>query len=359
MPTADPADATGLASAPLDFAGRPIPPAALSPMAQQLAQVMAPSGPPSLTESDPDHARPDDTADAHRRVEAALDKQLFFIGSCSKSGSTWLQHLLDGHPQVRCHGEAFLANQLRPLLAAVAAKHNKNIKCVKVSNRVQRSGDLAREDLNHLWRTAVGLIFDRWIDGDPNVLAVGDKTPENAAGAAALLETFPQAKLVHLIRDGRDVCVSGWFHNLRVKGDAFKQQFPTLADYIPLMAGQKWAPYIELARDAGRRWPDRFIEVRYEDLHAQGGAVMTALLAFLGVDADAESVASCLSHGQFEQLSGGRGRGEEDRGHFYRKGQIGDWREHFDERAAQAFDRCAGPMLRSLGYADPAAHAAA
>ncbi|MEM6749326.1 MAG: sulfotransferase domain-containing protein, partial [Planctomycetota bacterium] len=90
-----------------------------------------------------------------------------------------------------------------------------------------------------------------------------------------------------------------------------------------------------------------------------GGAVMSRLLAFLGVASDDEAVASCLGHGSFEALSGGRGRGDEDRGHFYRKGQVGDWREHFDARASEAFDRVAGPMLQSLGYADQAVTAAA
>lgn len=304
---------------------------------------------PPLTSPD----APADADAAFRQTQEAVNRtlslQLFFIASCSKSGSTWLQHLLDGHPQICCHGEAFFPTFLRPLLNAAAQRYNGLHKCRHTRNRHQRPGDLTPQDVRFLYRNAVGLIMARWV-GDDQVRAVGDKTPENAVSAVSLLEDFPRAKLIHLIRDGRDVCVSGWFHNLREKGPAFQQQFPTLAHYIPLMAGQKWVPYIQAARRAQGRWPDRYHEIKYEDLHTQPRQALRSLLRFLEVDDSDAAIDACEQAGQFRLLSGGRQRGQEQPDAFYRKGVAGDWKNHFDEACTRIFMQHAGDLLRSLGY---------
>lgn len=165
-----------------------------------------------------------------------------------------------------------------------------------------------------------------------------------------LMQDFPGCKIIHLIRDGRDVCVSGWFHNLREKGDKFKAQFPTFAGYVPLMAGQRWKPYILAARSAGLLYPDRYMEVRYEQLHSEPETTIERLLGFLGVEADDQTIADCRQAGDFKRLSGGRSQGSEDRNSFFRKGAVGDWREHFDQPAINAFNQCAGDLARELGY---------
>lgn len=284
-------------------------------------------------------------------VARVLDRKLFFIASCSKSGSTWLQHILDGHPNICCHGEAFLPTFLRPLLQNLASQYNQLHKCGHTRNKAERSGDLTDEHVRFLYRNATALIMGQWLGDSPEAIEViGDKTPENATGAASLYQDFPGARVIHLIRDGRDVCVSGWFHNLREKPEKFARQFPTFADYVPLMAGQKWVPYIRAARQAGAVYPQQYIEVRYEDLHRRPEQTIERLLDFLQVETGPQIVERCREAGEFRRLSGDRDRGETDNQAFYRNGQIGDWREHFDDRAIDAFKRSAGQMLEALGY---------
>ena len=67
--------------------------------------------------------------------------------------------------------------------------------------------------------------------------------------------------------------------------------------------------------------------------------------------------AACVADSSFEKLTRGRGRGQEDRSSFYRRGAIGDWREHFDEEAIEAFAAKAGDLLIQLGYEPSAATA--
>jgi hypothetical protein len=55
-----------------------------------------------------------------REAEIAdlAQRQLFFVGGAPRSGTTWVQHLLNGHPDVSCRGEGhflqFLAAPMEP-----------------------------------------------------------------------------------------------------------------------------------------------------------------------------------------------------------------------------------------------------
>src|SRR5690606_17498822 len=102
------------------------------------------------------------------------------------------------------------------------------------------------QDLMHLFATAVGLSFKRWV-GDASVECIGEKTPEHALCIGALDQVFPESRFIHIIRDGRDAAVSGWFHNLRKAGPQFRQRFPEMANYVEYLLKAHWLPYIEQA----------------------------------------------------------------------------------------------------------------
>ncbi len=267
---------------------------------------------------------------------------MFFVVGCQKSGTTWVQKLLDGHPAIRCNGEGYFAAILLPVLQQALEVYNQK-------QKVGPEGRFDENDLYHLFTTAVGLQFRRWV-GDAEVACLGEKTPEHAMCLGALDRAFPTSRVIHIIRDGRDVAVSGWFHNLRKAGPGFQQRFPTLARYVEYLLQAHWVPYIQQARAFGKAHPDRYFELRYEDLHARGAELTEQMLTFLEVDASETSVQACCEAGSFNKLAGGRERGREDKQSFFRKGVVGDWREHFDDEAMAVFERLGGPLMRELGY---------
>jgi LPS sulfotransferase NodH len=275
-------------------------------------------------------------------VEAVLRKQLFFIIGCQKSGTTWLQHLLNGHPEVACDGEtAFVRWALGPLKQAV-----------KTYNEKQKVGDDARldaGDAQYLFAVMFSLVLARW-GLKEGITCVGEKTPEHSTSAEMLASVFPEAKFVHIIRDPRDIAVSGWFHNLRKKGEAFHTQFATLTDYARFIAKVQWPTMLGRSRAVGKAHPERYLELRYEDMLADPQPHVAEILRFLGVDAEAEAVTTCLEAGSFRKLSGGRDSGSEDRGSFFRKGVSGDWKNHLDDEAVAVFPELVGETMRELGY---------
>lgn len=280
------------------------------------------------------------------RLERGLAPRHFFIVGCQKSGTTWVQKLLDGHPQLRCHGEAYFAAVFGPLLKQVQQAHNGKQKAGAL-------GEITDQTVLELFRTGVGLTFARWLEEceEPErIEAIGEKTPEHALCMPALGAAFPEAKFIHVVRDGRDVCVSGWFHNLRAGGEQFRQKFPEINTYIRYTVNHHWLPYIQQARAFGQQHPQRYLEVRYEDLHTDPEDRIAQMLRFLEVEGDPAALAACAEAGAFTSLAGGREPGQEDRGSFYRKGVVGDWREHFDASSIATFEQHGGAMLRELGY---------
>jgi len=278
-----------------------------------------------------------------QRLSKLMQKRIFFVVGCQKSGTTWLQHLLNGHRDVRCNGETCLGPVLLPMLQQVASAYNQK-------QKVGQLGRFDEHDLRHLFVTAAGLLFRKWADPLEKIECIGEKTPEHALCLPLLDQAFPTCKVIHIIRDGRDIAVSGWFHNQRKANPKFTQRFPDLATYITYLVQSHWLPYIQRARAFGQTHPDRYLELRYEDLHQDPSPQIHKLLEFLGVDACTDWVDLCRQAGAFETLSQGRLRGQEDTASFFRKGVVGDWKNHLDSHCLDTFMQLGGTMLQDLGY---------
>ena len=280
------------------------------------------------------------------RVTKILRKKIFFIVGLPKSGTTWLMRVLDGHPKIYCSGESHFSDELAPLLQHSVDVYNKNI--VRRNIHQTHYPHFTNENLEHMFVTAIGLLFSNWV-GDSNVQCIGDKTPDHTEAMPLLARLFPKSKFIHIIRDGRDMAVSAWFHSLRDHPTTFKQRFPELRDFLGV-SGKIWVSVLQKARSFGQAYPDRYFEVRYEDLHRDPNSIVQQLLEFLGVDSASAMVDQCREAASFEKLSRGRKRGHEDRNAFFRKGIIGDWKNHFDQTCLDTFMQYGGDLLRELGY---------
>jgi len=87
-----------------------------------------------------------------------------------------------------------------------------------------------------------GAVFERW----------GDKTPLNVESMEGILDIFPQAKFIHLLRDGVDV-VHSWAGLEKYAGEF-------------VAAARRWKSAVTAAHDFEEHHPEQFLEVRYEDL---------------------------------------------------------------------------------------------
>ena len=291
-----------------------------------------------------------DYAEQQRIIDEMRAKDLFFVGGLPKSGSTWLQIMLHAHPEVSCAGEGHFLTFLAPRLSEAMKKYNTYI---EYKNHVVLQ-DLAgfprcdEQQFRFLFVSAVLLLMAA--SGNARqVRVVGEKTPDKLEHLPLLMSLFPTAKLIHVLRDPRDVTMSAWFHNQRLNAKDAQSKFPTLNAFVQHCA-KAWIEVVNRWERAAAALPARCSMVRYEDLVARPHAELTRLFEFLGVGTAPATVEACVAAGSFMRLTGGRAAGVEDRGALLRQGLPGDWRNHFaaaDELSCQAI---VGGAMARYGY---------
>jgi hypothetical protein len=333
-----------------------------------------------------------------RRRTAALERRLeqaeasspppFFVVGQAKSGTSWVMRLLDAHPEIIARGEgrffgrAYKRPDVERMDSATlqpSSLHRALLDAAYLRRWIERSvwtrADDAEAVIDELAAVCTRHILARALAGGDERL-VGDKTPFLNAGAMAeLASLIDDARVIHVIRDGRDVAVSAmhhlWNHSLDLGGgfDLTADEVITreryrvdperfLASGHGIFSEQRitalargWRTNVARAIAIGRdRLGDRYTEVRFEGLVTDPIAELQRLTRFLGADARRGPVARCVERARFERFSDGRPAGIEDSTAFARKGVVGDWEEVFTERDQRLFENEAGELLDELGY---------
>ena len=274
------------------------------------------------------------------------DKELFFIGGSPKSGTTWLQLLLDSHPDIGCSGETHFLDRFVPSVGKPIQDHGEYLTWLQTNIFAGLDcPSLDSPDLMNLLRVA--MVFMLRHKNTPEVKLIGEKTPDNIRNLAVMNCLFPNSKFVHIVRDGRDAAMSAWFHNRRLS-DEWDETIDLLA-FIRASA-DVWTGDLARAQEFAEHAPSRYHRVRYEDLSTCPSSTLHSVLEFLGAGTDEAVIEACIERASFESVSGGRRAGQEDRSSFFRKGTTGDWRNHFSPEAEAAFNAIGGEWLDRLGY---------
>ena len=287
-------------------------------------------------------------------IHDIANKDILVVVGMAKSGTTWVQRMLNTHPEIYCPGEGKFRRLIHGFLKAVTA-YNKEL---DYTNRVvYREGAYYRTWDDAATTTAIQfMIALSWANSEHKDLTrvryIGDKDTEYHTSESIRVwrdHLFRDARFVHVIRDGRDSAISLMHHKRRTMGmhiDPNSLEFDKfLRDHAT-----EWADNIRRMRTTFRDLPHLYHEVRYEDLLQQPRERLEAILTFLGVDTSPNVVQHILTENTFRKLSGGREAGQEDRDSFYRKGTSGEWEDVLGPRAGQIFTDTSGDLLEELGY---------
>lgn len=282
-----------------------------------------------------------------RRLQALAARQLFFVGGPPRSGTTWLQQLLDSHPEVCCRGEGLFQHQLAGPLDALVAARREGI--AAKNGLFGHTGGYplpGAQDADVLLGTGVLLALSRQMEGR-DCRAVGEKTPENVFLFARLRRLFPAAKFIGIARDPRDVLTSAWhmFHRARPGQDDRQAKLAMVRAALPSL-DQGARTMLDLRRTD----PSACMIVTYEAMRATPAPVAVALYRFLGVADDADIVARCVAETSFTAQAG-RAAGDGRDGTFLRKGVVGDWRSTLSDEMSELILDQLGWMFPEFGWA--------
>jgi hypothetical protein len=178
------------------------------------------------------------------------------------------------------------------------------------------------------------------------------------------LDALPALRGSHMIRDPRDVVVSGyhyhrwsyepWLHVPRddLDGQSYQQHLNALSLHDGLLAEiRESAPVIRQMTDWNYDDP-RFLELRYEDAILEGDLTFRRVFEHYGFHPRAVDRAIRLAQSfSFERVTRRRVGQVAGRSH-YRSGRSGQWRDVFTDEHIALFDQVTDRAAHRLGYAD-------
>ena len=315
-------------------------------------------------------------------VQTALGATpVFFVVGQQKSGTTWLMRMLDSHPEILCKGEGrfFGKGWRRESVKQTDAKrppgslYNAILDAEYLRLWIERSvwsrNEAADEHVDNILSMMIGYFLVGELSKTKKRL-VGDKSPLLTPDTIKEISgVYPEARVIHIIRDGRDAAVSAVHHSwnfgkrqgfrISAKREAYHENAGGLrnereslfaGNSLRRMAAEWDARVSRTIEDGPALLGDNYTEVRYEGLLERPEEEMARLLGFLGAEAGEQTVSHCVHSASFQKLSKGRRRDEEDATSFFRKGVAGDWKNVFTARDKQVFKEQAGGLLVRLGY---------
>jgi hypothetical protein len=157
-----------------------------------------------------------------------------------------------------------------------------------------------------------------------------------------IMELYPGAGEVMLVRDFRDMVASMFSYNRKRGREGFRRD-RAASDREHVLTNV--APSVEAIAAAWRRRADRAHLLRYEDLVMRPEETIAGLLAHLGLDAGPAALAPMLA-----SLSDRDSGSEGHRTVADPTRSIGRWREDLSEEVAAACAETLGPSLETFGY---------
>jgi Sulfotransferase family len=276
-----------------------------------------------------------------------------FIVGAPRSGTTLLRRIVDAHPEIAITRETHWITKMlegddafspdgpvTPELLGRLRAHPKFTRMDVDGPELDRMVGAAPVSYAELVTT----IFDRYGEAHGKRL-VGDKVPDYVRHLRLLHRLWPEAKFVHLIRDGRDVSLS------MLTRERFARRFATWEEDPISTAALSWEQLVRLGREAGAELPpDRYYELRYESLVAAPAGECRNLCAFLGVAFDERMLT--FHEGRTREAPG------RDAKSAWRPVTPGlrSWRTEMADGEVERFEAAAGELLGELGYARTLPH---
>src|SRR5215211_8165077 len=153
------------------------------------------------------------------------DTPVFFVVGQQKSGTTWLMRMFDSHPEVLCKGEGRFfgkgwrqesvkqTNARRPPASLYNALLDAEYLRLWIERSVWSRDDDADEHVDNLLRMMIGYFLEGELSKTRERM-VGDKSPLLTPDTIEEISgVYPDAKVIHIIRDGRDSAVSAVYHS--------------------------------------------------------------------------------------------------------------------------------------------------
>ena len=278
----------------------------------------------------------------------ALPNSPFFIVGNERSGTTLLMAILGHHsrlavpevawyyprfrPYLHTYGDLSRAENFRTLVAEMIFGLKTPFFGLELNPRTVVPELLAATRKNSFGE-AYRVILERYASA-VNKPRWGEKTPHNLFYVREILEDFPDAKILNLVRDGRDVAV-----------EQLRSAFGPRNAYAAALI---WRRSQALADHWSATLPkSQWLDVRYEELTRDPAGVLARVTDFLGEAYEPQILD--FHRGEVAQRRA-QTRDHKPLGSPVTSEFVGIYRQHLSEQEQGVFAHVAGDALRRAGY---------
>ena len=273
------------------------------------------------------------------------DPYLFILG-CARSGTTLLRRIVDAHPEIAITPEMhWITRHFKSRNGSVVPELVSEL----TGHKRFAQFEIPREEFEGLlgsgealpYPTFLNRVFDLYgkIKNKP---LVGNKTSGYVRRIPTFHALWPEARFVHIVRDGRDVCLSvlNWKKAERTAG-----RYASWEEDPVSTTALWWERKVRRAREDGAALgPGLYHEMLYEELVDDPERECKRLCEFLGVPYDDAMI---RFHEGRERVEPGRGA----KSAWLRvTSGLRDWRTQMCTGDVERFEAAAGDLLEELGY---------
>jgi hypothetical protein len=153
-------------------------------------------------------------------------------------------------------------------------------------------------------------------------------------------ETIPDALIIHIIRDARDVALS-------TERQRYIRRLPWDRSPATMAAGLYWEWIVNRGREDGRRLGADYIEVHFEELVANPPKVLATLSEFIEHDLDYDQILKVAIGSVSEPNTSFTGKSHEEKSF----NPVGRWKDGFSTADLATFEGLIGGTMEEVGYA--------
>ena len=292
---------------------------------------------------------------------SAIEPRVIWLFGSPRSGSTWLRRMASEHPSIAIMEEPTIGYHLSPFLCNEPGYRAEDLDLDTFTLRrvmrdqpqrffAEKYADVWVPGLRRLLNDRLEAHMERELGGG----AAGEalllvKEPNGSQSADVIMRAQPEARLLFLLRDGRDVVdselasfsVGGWqersFAHMRGVTEAERLEFVVNSAY-------QWLWRTEVVEEAFAAHTGPKLMLRYEDMLREPERHLAGFFDWLGVPLDGAEVAAIAERHAFERLPS-HGVDQQDR-----FATPGAWRDNLRPDEQAAVERILTPKLEQLGY---------
>ncbi|MCI0447185.1 sulfotransferase [bacterium] len=251
--------------------------------------------------------------------------------------------MLNQHPSIAVPYESHFFNTFQPILKYYGnisqKRHMEYLVDDILSTDVMNDWDppLTRKDIfDQLEEYDFGMLFDAMMQAwtlKCGKKRWGEKTPHHIHYWREISEIYPNAKFLHIVRDGRDVSLS-----------FLEARFGPKSIYNGAV---KWKQYLQLVGELqSMLTTNRFLEIKYEDLIENPEFCLTKICNFLGEEYDSKM----LLYYENKNLYKTDKRNQENLQRKLISDNKYKWMQQMSDAEVDLFESIAGPELEKYDY---------